>query len=225
MELDRLEKAANNEMRKTLPRFRYNGEVADTLLGDLAEVVTSKHWRGPLKRTADNLRRASKNIHDGVGCAVRAANSCPTCGTIPAIVWESTADAKAERKRIGALPVQDRLFGNGGAIESLWQHQRRPVFDPKKAAPGFLRAMLDYAARLEHEAIRIEGILKTRNRHFDRLGPMLNLIRDVERLTGKPNDAAVARLLADAHEAIASTKQFSPDAIRKLRERHLVPQA
>ncbi len=221
-ELDRLEKAANKQIRKTLPQYRYDSkQLAEAFLGDLVEVVSNNDWRSPLERSADRLRGAGKHIREAVRLAVRAANGYPSYATIPSVVWESTPDARTERQRIATLPAEDKLFGREGAIESLRERHSRTLVDPKKTSPGFLNAMLVYAARCDREATRIKDILKARNRRSDRLGPVLNLIRDVQGFTAKPNDAAVARLLADAFEVAGSLKQFSPDAIRKIRKRHL----
>ncbi len=221
-ELDRLEKAANTRIRKTLPRFRYQpGEVAKAFLDDLAEVVCRNDWRSPLEGTARRLRRAAKYISEAVRLVLGAANGSPTYAGIPSIVWESTRDAEAERQRIATLSAEDRLFGSGGAIESLRERKARRVIDPRKVAPDFLRAMLVYAARCQREAGCLDNILKARDRRYDRLGPILNLIHDVQGFTGKPHDAAVARLLTDAFEIAGSSKQFSPDAIRKIRQHHL----
>jgi hypothetical protein len=223
-ELDWLEKAANAQIRRTLPRFRHQpGEVAEALLENLAEVVSRNDWRRPLQRSADSLRRAAKRIREAVSLVVGVANGCPTYATIPSIVWESTPEAEAERQRIAALPAKDMLFGSGGAIESLRERERRRVVDPGKIAPDFLTAMLVYAARCACEADRLDSILKAQNRHFDRLGPVLKLIQDVQAFTGKPHDDRVARLLADTFQIAGSAKQSSPDAIRKIRQRHLAP--
>ncbi|MGB2668063.1 MAG: hypothetical protein WAK48_28980 [Candidatus Acidiferrum sp.] len=222
-ELDRLEKAADQQIRRTLPKFHYNGEVGLTLLEDLAAVVSSKDWRPPLERSNHQLRDAARHIRKAVRSALRAANGCPTYATISSIVWESTSEAGAERRSIAALPAEDRLFGRGGAIELLRERERRTVVDPETTAPGFLKAMWGYAARCDHEADRIDNILKARNRHFGRLGPILKIIQDVQAFTGKPHYARVARLLADAHEVCGSKKQYSPEAIRKIRQYHLAP--
>ena len=165
-ELDRLEKAADQQIRRTLPKFHYNGEVGLTLLEDLAAVVSSKDWRPPLERSNHQLRDAARHIRKAVRSALRAANGCPTYATISSIVWESTSEAGAERRSIAALPAEDRLFGRGGAIELLRERERRTVVDPETTAPGFLKAMWGYAARCDHEADRIDNILKARNRHL-----------------------------------------------------------
>jgi hypothetical protein len=204
-----------------MPGYRYNGQVTQALLEDLAAVVSNNDWRPALEGTSAKLKRAAKHICKAVQLILRAANASPTYATIPQIVWESTSEMQVERQRIAALPAGDQLFGKGGAIESLSERQRRTVIDPGKVAPDFLKAMLVYAERCTREADRIEGILKVRNRRYDRLGPQLNLIRDVQGFTGKPHDDAVARLLADAYQIAGGAKQFSPEAVRKLRKRHL----
>jgi hypothetical protein len=214
-ELDRLEKAANKDSRKALPWFTYKpGEVAELFLNDLAEVVSSNDWRPPLERTADRLRRAAKRICEAVGLLVRAADACPTYATIPSVVWGSTPEAKAEERRIGTLSFEDKL-------KAHIERQGRTVTDHRTIAPGFLKAMLVYSVRCRREADRLDGILKARTRHFDRLGPLLNLIQDVQKLTGKPDDHAIARLLTDAREVSGTDKQTSADSIRKIRQRHL----
>ena len=220
-ELDQLEKAANEHMRETLPRFLYKGEVIKTLLDDLVAVTARNDWRPPLERAADNMRRASNHLRKAVRLMVSAANNSPTYSTIPPIIWGSTAEAQTERQEIAALPAGDRLFGKGGAIESLIERKQRKVIDLSKVAPHFLSAMLVYATQCDSEAERIERILKARDRRYDRLGPMLKFISDVNQVTGKPHDAAVPRLLTDVHETAKSNRQFSPEVIRKLRKRHL----
>src|SRR5215469_1046415 len=171
-ELDRLEKAANEQIRKSLPRLRCQpGELAEAFLDDLAEVVNHNDWRPSVERSADQLRAAAKHIRKAVRLAVKAAQGCPTYAAIPSIVWESTLDARAERRRIGALPAGDKLFGKGGAIESFMKSQQQRVINAEKTAPGFLRAMLVYATQCDREAARLDSILKTRDSRYDRLGP------------------------------------------------------
>jgi hypothetical protein len=219
--LDRLEKAANGQIRKVLPRFRYSSDLTGALLEDLATVVSRDEWRAPLERTADRLRLAAKHIRKAVRMATQAAAKSPIHATIPPFIFEYTPEAQAERNRIAALPPQDGLFGKGGAIESLMKRKGRPVIDVRKVAPDFLKAMLVYAVNCGEEAARLDAIRKARNRHFDQLGPVLNLMRDVQRFTGNPHDSTVAYLLTEAHVIIGKTKQFTPEQIRKYRERYL----
>lgn len=97
------------------------------------------------------------------------------------------------------------------------ERRSRPLVDARKIVSNFLKAMLVYAANCEHEAARIDRIRKTRSRHYDRLGPILSLMRDVQSLTGQPDDAAIARLLEDAHEIGGKPKKFSAEQVRKYR--------
>jgi hypothetical protein len=219
-ELDRLEKAANREIRKTLPQFRYDGKVTEALLGDLAAVVANNDWRPALEQTAERLRRAAKHIRAAVLLMVQAAKGSSTYAMIPPIVFKCTAEAQAERHRVAVLPAADRLFGSGGAVKAFIDREKRTVVDPRKIRPDLLKAMLVLAAECEPEAERIAGILKTRIRRYDSLGPKLMLLSDVKRFTGKPHDAAVARLLTEAYQIAGKKKQFSTDSIRKLREHH-----
>lgn len=220
-ELDRLEKAANGQIRKTLPRFRYKpGEVADVFLEDLAAVTSRDDWRSPLERSADQLRRAATHMRKAVHSTVRAANDCPTYAAIPPIVWESTPEGKAERQRIAASPAEHKLFA---AVKSLRSREVRAAIDLRKIAPDFLKAMLLYAAWCAREAERLSSILEARDRRYDRLGPILKLSEDVRSFTGRSHDTIVSRLLADAFEVVGVNRQYSPDAIRKMRERHLGP--
>jgi len=220
-ELDRLEKAANEQVRKTLPQFRYPpGEVTDTFLGDLADVVSRGDWRPAFERTADRFKQAAKHIRKALGLVEQTSKGCPTYDAIPITIWESTADAGAVRRRIAALPRGERLFGVSCALQALIERIGRRVIDPRKTALDFRKAMMGYAAQCDREAERLKSILKVRDRRFDRLGPILELIRHVESLTGRPHDGAVARLLAYAYEIAGRTEQSSPDAIRKLRKRY-----
>lgn len=210
-EIDRLVKAANRHIQKTLPKFRYE-ELAQTFLEDLAEVVSHKDWRPAFERTAKQLRDAAKHMRKAAHLALKAAKSCPKYAGIPSFVRESTSEVEA----LIPLPFVERL-------EFLIARQELPVIDPADIAPkSLLKAMAIYGdLRLEREAARLERILKARSRRFDRLGPEMIFIRDVQSFTGKPRDAAVARLLTDAFEVAGREKNFSPEAIRKFRERHL----
>src|SRR5215471_16070579 len=93
LELDRLEKAANGQIRRTLPQFRYNGEVTKALLDDLAAVLGNNDWRPAIERTSGRLKRAAKHIRDAVRLMLGAASGSPTYATIPSIVWDSTDEA------------------------------------------------------------------------------------------------------------------------------------
>ncbi len=214
-ELARLEKAANKQLRMAAPRFGYKpGELAEVFLDDLEKVVSPTNWRSPLESSADRLRSAAKRIRQAVRLLVQAADGCPSYDAIPSMVWESSAEADAERQRVASLSFEDR-------IKSIIERRGKRIIDIRTLSPDFLTAMLKFAARYQREADRLRDILKARNRHFDRLGPLLSLIRDVQSFTGKADDHVVARLLADAHEVSGTGKQPSPDAIRKIRERYL----
>jgi len=210
-----LEKAANKQLRTAGPRLSYEpGELAEVFLDDLEKVVSPNDWRSPLERSVDRLSRASNRIRQAVSLLVQATNGCPKYAAVPLAVLRSTPETKGERLRTPTLSFEDLL-------KSEIERQRRSVIDLKTLAPEFLMAMMKYAARCQCEAERLKGILKARNRHFDRLGPLLQLMRDVESFTGKYDDRAVVLLLDCAYGASGSAKEFSIDAIRKIRRRHL----
>lgn len=220
-ELARFKERAKKQIGKALSHDGTSEEKVDTLLADLEAVVSSKDWRPLVERSADGLRQVAKHIREAVKLALRVAEHCPSYSTIPSIVWESTGEAKAEQERIAALPDGEKLFGQGGAIESFVARQRRTVVHFGHSATDFLKTSLAYAEAFEREAARLVTILKARDKRYDRLGPILTLIRDMNAFTGEPRDDVVARLLMDAYRARGIEKQFSKNSICKRRKRYL----
>src|SRR5215469_15986028 len=145
-ELDRLERAANEQIRKSPFGLRYEpGEITEGFLDQLADVVNHNDWRPSVERTADQLRRAAMHMRKAVGLTVRALKGCPTYATIPSIIWESTPEAQAER-RVIAASAKFNLFD---ALQTLREREGRAMIDPRNMELNFLTAMLVYATRCE----------------------------------------------------------------------------
>ena len=196
-ELAQLENAASKHARRTSPGFTRNSAgLNERILGDLTDIVGFNDWRRPLERTANDLKRAANRIYEAVKLLVKAANNCPKYATIPIIVSGSLPDAKVAQKLIWPVAREEYI----GRLNTYMMQQSRRVIAPETFAPEFLKLLVKYASHCKSEASRIEAILKAKSRHFDRLGPMLNLLRDVEQFTGAPKDDIVAHLLTYAYE-------------------------
>lgn len=218
VELARLEDASNKHIRRSLPGFTYTrNEINDRFLEDLTHIVSDNDWRREFEGVAENLKRASDRICDAVESLLTVAEKCPRYATIPIIVRQALPGADAERETVG--PMSSEEFTE--RLKAYMIRESRKVVGRERLAPGFLRQMLTYASHCKNEAGRIQGILKARDKRYDRLGPMLDLIRDMDGFTGTPNDQIVAVLLFHAYEVSGRMNPPSTEAIRKIRERYL----